>query len=197
MKKTDVINWMIEQANGFLVVKDAVNRGISRTHIANYIKEHDMEKVARGLYLANDAWEDPLYSLQVVNKEIIYSLDTALYLHGLTDREPFVITVTVKRGYNTLHLHNRGIRTYYVRKGVFQLGVVELKTNYGNLVRAYDKERSICDIIIHKKDLDIQMFQTAMKEYMASRDKNLHNLMRYAKELKIEEKVRQYTEVML
>lgn len=64
-------------------------------------------------------------------------------------------------------------------------------------LQAANKERSICAIIIHKKDLDIQVFQIAMKEYMAGADKNLHNLMRYAKELRIDEKVMQYAEVML
>ena len=36
-----------------------------------------------------------------------------------------------------------------------------------------------------------------MKEYMAGSQKNLHNLMKYAKIFRIESAVRTYTEVML
>ena len=60
-----------------------------------------------------------------------------------------------------------------------------------------DKERTICDMIRYKKDIEIQTFQTAMKEYMGGTEKNLGNLIRYAKMLGIEDDVRTYTEVML
>ena len=48
-----------------------------------------------------------------------------------------------------------------------------------------------------KEKTDIQIFQTAMKEYVSSEDKNIPNLMLYASKLKMEDKVRLYTEVML
>ena len=46
-----------------------------------------MEKVSRGLYIMDDVWLDELFILQQRNGAIIYSGETALYLHGLTDRE--------------------------------------------------------------------------------------------------------------
>ena len=61
----------------------------------------------------------------------------------------------------------------------------------------YDRERTICDIIRNKKDIEIQTFQTAMKEYMSSKGKNLGSLISYAREFGIEKDVRTYTEVML
>ena len=45
--------------------------------------------------------------------------------------------------------------------------------------------------------MDIQVFQTALKEYIKSTKKNIPTLMRYARELKLEKRVRQYTEVLL
>ena len=58
-------------------------------------------------------------------------------------------------------------------------------------------DRTICDIIRNKKHIEIQTFQTAMKEYMGSKEKNLNNLTKYAATLGIMEEVRMYTEVML
>ena len=72
-----------------------------------------------------------------------------------------------------------------------------MNTGFGNEVPVYDRERTICDIIRSKNDIDIQTFQTAMKEYMSSKEKRLGNLISYAKEFGIEDIVRTYTEVML
>ena len=38
-----------------------------------YIKEHGMEKVSRGLYIMDDVWPDELFILQQRNGAIIYS----------------------------------------------------------------------------------------------------------------------------
>ena len=48
-----------------------------------------------------------------------------------------------------------------------------------------------------KKDIEIQTFQTALKEYMSSKDKKLGTLISYAREFGIEDNVRTYTEVLL
>ena len=58
-------------------------------------------------------------------------------------------------------------------------------------------DRTVCDIIKVKEKIDIQIFHTAIKEYMKSKSKNLTHLMQYARILRIEDKVRLYTEVML
>ena len=77
------------------------------------------------------------------------------------------------------------------------MGVVEVQTGFGNKVRAYDKERTICDILRYKESMDVQIFRYAMKEYMSGGQKNLSRLMAYAKKLGVESAMRTYTEVML
>jgi hypothetical protein len=112
-------------------------------------------------------------------------------------REPGQITVTVRAGYNASHLRKRKVRVYQVKEDVCNIGASGIQTNYGNHVAVYDRERTICDLIKNKENTDIQVFQTAMKEYMYSDGKNLPNLMNYASKLHVEKEVRNYTEVML
>ena len=47
------------------------------------------------------------------------------------------------------------------------------ESSYGNQIAVYDKERVICEAIIDRKKMDVQMFQTAVKEYMS--DSNTGN----------------------
>ncbi len=197
MTRFDVLDNLVENGNGYLCTSQVVDAGVSKPTLAEYVSQRKMERVAQGVYLAEDAWPDELYLLCLSNSRIVFSHETALMLHGLMEREPKTTSVTVKAGYNASHLRRKGIRVYQVKPDVYDLGIVDVQTSFGNTVRAYDMDRTICDILRFKDTMDVQVFQYAMKEYMASTHKNLNHLMEYAKRLGIESAMRTYTEVML
>ena len=197
MTRFDVLDKLVETGNGYLRTSQVVENGISKPTLAEFVKVRNMGRVAQGVYLAEDAWPDELYLLSLSNRRIVFSHETALMLHGLMEREPKFTSVTVKTGYNASHLRKKGIRVYQVKPDLALLGMANVQTNFGNMIRAYDMERTICDILRYKESLDVQVFRYAMREYMASDRKNLNHLMAYAKRFQIESVVRTYTEVML
>lgn len=190
-----MLDQLVFDRNGYLLTSDVLANAISKHTLSDYVQKKGMERVAHGVYLDQETLLDDYYILYLRNKRIVFSLDSALYLHGLTDREPAMTTVTTPKGYNSSHLTKQGIKVIHTKW--FELGMSDIQTNQGNIVPVYDKERTICDIIKNKKNIEIQTFQTAMKEYMNSSGKRIDNLMFYAITLGIEDKVRIYTEVML
>ena len=197
MTRFEILDELVEKGNGYLQTSQVLENGISKPTLAEYVLKRNMERVAHGVYLTEDGWKDELYILHLSNSRIIFSHETALFLHGLMEREPKDISVTVRAGYNASHLRKKGIRVYQVKPEIEELGITDIQTNFGNTIRAYDMERTICDVIRYKEAMDVQVFQYAMKEYMGSTNKNLNHLMTYAKKLHIESAVRTYTEVML
>lgn len=197
MKKTEMLSNSAKLHNGYLFVSEAQKLGISRAYIQEFIKNNEYEKVAHGLYKKRDAWTDELYILSLKNEKAICSFDTALMLHGLTEREPAEIYVTVPGNYNATHLRNKGISVYQVKEEWFNIGKALAKTAFGNEVPVYDAERTICDLIRVKNKKDPQMFAYAIKEYVKSKNKNLQRLIKYAAIFGIEKEVRFYMEVLL
>lgn len=197
MTKYEMMDLITEKHDGYLMTSVVQKAGISRTYFLKYVKDREMEQVEAGIYVLPEIWPDPFYVLQLKNKGAIFSNETALYLHGLMEHEPAKIFVSVKRGYNATHLIKRGVKPYFVRQEAFDQGVTVVKTPFGNDVRVYDIDRTICDMVQRKDEIDIQVFQTALKEYMSGKRKNVHRLMVYAKLLGIERKIREYTEVLL
>lgn len=193
----DILDEMVDRGNGYLRTAEVVAQGISKPTLAEYVQARNMERVAQGIYLSEEAWPDELFLLSAANSRIIFSHETALYLHGLMEREPSGISVSVKVGYNASHLRQKGVRVYQVKADVYSLGVTEIETAWGHSVPVYDRERTICDMLLRKRSMDIQIFQYAMKEYMAGSEKNLNHLMLYAERLHIADTMRLYTEVML
>lgn len=77
------------------------------------------------------------------------------------------------------------------------MGVCSVPSISGNIVRAYDKERCICELIRDRKKYEVQNFQTAVKDYMTGKEKNLSRLLEYAEKLKIRDEVMKYVEVLV
>lgn len=191
------LDGLVERNNGYLITAIAQEEGISRQSVAKYVKTNNVEKVAQGIYVTENTWPDELYVLQLKNKEIIYSFETALYLHGLMEREPTYTEVTVKYGYNASHLKSKGLKIRTAIPELYNMGIEYVKTSFGNVVKTYDMERTICDIIKYKKYMDIQVFTYALKEYVKNKNKRIPLLMVYAEKLRIADKVRMYFEMLL
>ena len=65
----------------------------------------------------------------------------------------------------------------------------------GHLVKSYDMERCICDIIKSKKRMDFELVKYSIKTYLKRKDKNLVKLSTYANILGIRKEVAYYLEV--
>lgn len=186
-----------EQNGGILKTADVIAAGISKPILAEFVKSNGYERVAHGIYLAPDAWDDGMYLLQLRFPSILFSHDTALFLHGLTDQEPLHYTVTAKTGYNPSRLKESGAKVYTIKRELFDLGMTKMETPFGHEIRTYDPERTVCDVVRSRSSMESAIFRDALKQYVKRKDKNLHRLMEYAKSLRVERILRQYLEVML
>lgn len=110
------------------VFESVEEAGIPRQYLNILVKENKLERVAHGVYLTPVTFDDEMYRLQAKNQRAIFSHETALYLHDLTDRDPIEWSVTVPYGYNATHLRNEGVKVCTVKKPLYQMGVTELRT---------------------------------------------------------------------
>ena len=68
---------------------------------------------------------------------------------------------------------------------------------YGNPIRIYCIERTLCDLLRSRADFDKERYIPAVQKYMRSKQKDLYKIMEYAKLLNVEHKIRPYLEVLL
>ncbi len=188
---------MIEENGGYLDTSVAFKNGVSSTILTTFKRKNKLIRITQGLYKMPDAWDDELYVISVSNPRVVFSHETALYLHNLMDREPVDISVTVKAGYNASHLRKKSIRVYQLGQEKYELGQTIIQTFFGHEVKVYDLERSMCDLVRNKDKTDIQIYSAAWKTYLDRKDKNISRLMKYAKELNVHNIIRGYLEVIL
>jgi predicted transcriptional regulator of viral defense system len=188
---------LLQENNGFLKTSDVVVAGVSRTVLGDFVRRHGLERVAHGLYMSQDAWEDGLFVIQTRYPKAVFSHETALYLLNLANREPSPFSVTLKTNTNSAGLSKQGIKVYKVKEEIFSEGVVEARSPSGHTVRAYNAERTICDLFRSRRNIEIQDLQDAVKTYIRLKEKNIPLLMRYAKGFSVEKIVHRYLEALL
>ena len=150
-----------------------------------------------GVYVSPDTWTDAMYLLHLRCGQAVFSHETALFFHDLTDREPLKYTITVRNGYNPSRLQEDGFQVYTVKKDLHEIGITTMLTSFGHSVPVYDMERTICDLLRSRKNIEMQVFQDALKQYAKRKDKNLRMLMKYAAMFHVEKILRPYLEVLL
>lgn len=191
------LDLLFEQNHGIIKTAQVLEHGIAKHTLYAYAKKNGIEQAAHGIYITPEAWTDAMYILHLRCAQGIFSHESALFLHDLTDREPSEYSITVKTGYNPASLKADGIKVYTIKKELHGVGKIEMNTPFGHAVPVYDAERTICDIIRSRSGIEMQTFQDALKQYAAKKDKNLRKLMQYAQMFHVEKMLRQYMEVLL
>ena len=69
-----------------------------------------------------------------------------------------------------------------------------VKSSHGNDIKTFDfdYERTICDLLRSRTQVDVQFRNDAMKRYVMNKSRNIDLLYRYAKNFRIQKIVRQY-----
>ena len=197
MNRQEQLDKLLAEGDGILQTSAVIAAGVPKPVFYQYIRQNDLEQAAHGIYVSRDAWVDGMYLLHLRCVQAVFSHESALFFHDLTDREPSPYSVSVQRGYSPTRLKADGITVYTVKKELYPIGITSAKTPFGHTVPTYDMERTICDLIRCRNDMEAQIFQDALKRYAKRTDKNLSTLMRYAAQFRVEKVLRQYLEVLL
>ena len=185
-----------EQNGGYITRKEINEARIPSWFLSDFVRKNSLIKVSPGYYVSNTYLVDDYYFLQKRYPKYIFSGMSALYLLHMTDKIPTDIEVVAPQGYNPSRhkIDNLQIRKIS-DKEIYNLGIIEVENMFGNLVRVYDEERTICDLIKYRNKYDGETFIKALKTYKR-KSNNQIKLFKYAKIMGIEKKVYEIMEVI-
>ena len=197
MNYLEKLEKLIQKQHGTVLSADLDLYEIPRTYLQMMVADGKLERVDRGIYVSTDAIEDEMYSMQTKYPKLIYSHETALYLHGLSDRTPFEYSASVPSGYKVVGSMAERFKIYYIKKELHELGVETVQSSHGNPIKTYNIERTICDLIRSRNRIDVQILNEALKRFVKLKSADFSMLMDYAKKLRIDAVLKNYLEVLL
>lgn len=196
MDRAQLVEKLLNDGNGTLFASVAVREGLPRSELSRMARLGELDRVERGVYVRAGELDDEMYSLQRRARKIVYSHESALFLHGLTDRTPILHSITVPNAYKPSSALKARCRVFYVRPELIGLGKMPLPTGMGHEVISYDRERTMCDVLRSREKMDRQIVIDALKRYVAA-NPDLNRLSEYGGKFGIRGVLRQYLEVLL
>ena len=197
MAKQELVMELIKKNNGFITASEAAAAGINNKTLQRMHQSGVIERVEHGVYMDPNQMQDEYLLTQYRCKEGIFSHETALYFHELADRTPFQIMLTIPSGYNTRLLKEKDkYKFFYIAEELHSIGEATMLTSFGNQVHVYDKERTICDCLKKKDQLDGDLVTEAVKEYFKTSGADYAKLLKYAEVFNIKDLIRKYMEVL-
>ncbi|QVI35012.1 transcriptional regulator [Lacticaseibacillus chiayiensis] len=120
--------------------------GISSSMLKHAVNIGRISREERGVYVEDGyTWDDFAVLAQRYTKGI-FALDTALFLHGLTDQLPDRFIMAFPHGYRNPRLAEQGVvPIYYVSDRYFP-GITTAETPNMGIVPVYSIERTILEL---------------------------------------------------
>lgn len=199
MSKKTIAKTTIENSKGIAKTAELVDAGLSKTDICKLCNDNYIVRVRHGYYSladANDTSEEQL--IQTLLPEAIVCVESALFHYGYSDFAPRIWTLAVPRTMTKTKINMDTLlyKPYYIQNKLYELGRTFADFD-GVKLPVYDRERTICDCFKYRTKLDNEIFNKAVNAYVADDNKNLSNLSKYAKEMKVYKKVMELMEVLL
>lgn len=198
MKKLNPIikNKLLEN-NNIITTAQVTALGFSKQLLQKYIQDGLLIRVRHGVYILPETIHDDSYTLMLRSEYIIFSHESALFLNGLSDRTPFIHSITIPSNKALPGSIRDECKYFYVKPEWHKIGLTEKYTTFGNKVRCYDVERTICDFLRTRDRCDEETVISAIKNYAQYGKKDLNLLASYAAEFNVSKEIRKYLEVLL
>lgn len=185
----------LKKSGGIITSAYCRENNIPTVYLSRLAKEGKLFRVQKGIYIIEDGDYDDYYFFQYQYRKAIFSYETALFLLGVTDKIPWRIDVTVYNGYKFNEKQDT-LNINYVKKSIYNLGIIQKKTMFGNIVNVYSYERILCDFIYNKEKMDTEVYVKLIRSYSKYKDKDIHSLYEIARKMGIEDKVKEVMEVV-
>ncbi len=199
MTKAEIAKKVINESGGIAETAGFIAVGLYKSDIGKLVTDGVLERIRHGFYqLAGNYDITEAEYLSHLIPEGIVCMESALFHYGYTDFTPREWSIAVPRSVSQRKLKGDivPLKAYYIQPNVYELGKTQADFD-GTILPIYDKERTICDCFKYRTKLDNELFAKAVNAYATDKEKNLVNLSKYAKLLRVYKKVTDTMEVLL
>ena len=133
----------------------------SAYQIGRAVESGQIFKVARGLY-SDERYPSPNAVVCALYPQAVLTMDSAFYLHGLTDVAPSEVHVATPR--NTTRIRMDGAKQYFMEPHLMDAGIVQ-RENDGNPVRVFSKERMLVELLRRSAAMSLDYYKELISSY--------------------------------
>ena len=168
--------------------------------ISELVQKGYIERVKQGYYRIVEHTEDHSEAklISQLYPDGIICMVSALFYYGYSDRTPINWDIAIDRNTSKarFNIDYPYVKPYYIDKAHLEYGVTEGRYE-DCVVKIFDRDRLICECIKHENKMDREIYNKAIINYINDSQKNITNLLEYAKKRNVHKKVRERIGVWL
>ncbi|MCI8939587.1 MAG: hypothetical protein HFH12_06275 [Dorea sp.] len=181
--------------HGYISTEELLREGITNRQIGVFVEIEMLERVCHGHY-----WfpcfpfpkPSDYKAIEVCFSapEAVICADSACFYLGLIDQEPEKLSVATRRSDRRRVGMNFPISRHYYAERTFGEYQNTVETEFGRY-SIYDRERSVCDCIRFRKEIEEDIFAYVLENYK-KQEQTGEKLLQYAKTLRLFHLVKKY-----
>ena len=197
MDKDNQILEIFHQNKGYARTKDVLEAGVHHHYLDMLVQKGKVVKIKRGLYrLVSVSVDDELEEVSHIVPDGVVCLFSAWNFYQLSDFVPPEYHIAIEKTHKVALPDYPPIKIYYWSEKYWSVGITEARIG-NTMVKIYDKEKSVCDAIRFRNKVGLDVMKEVLKNYLALRDRNLNDLMSFAKQIRISTIARKYLEILV
>ena len=188
-------NRIIDNLSNQELIRTSELNGLSiySREISELVESGYIERVKQGYYRIVEHTEDHSEAklISQLYPDGIICMVSALFYYGYSDRTPINWDIAIDRNVSKarFNIDYPYVKPYYIDKAHLEYGTTE--GQYEDCVlKIFDRDRLICECIKHENKMDREIYNKAIISYINDPQKNVTNLLEYAKKRNIHKKLR-------
>lgn len=189
----------MNSAQQFISIQELKNEGYSHYKINQMVSSGKLSKVNKRYYenLMYRGEPNDFYAVPAVSEKGVVCLISSAVYYNLSEERTTAVDVALPRGTRIPSQPEWPAMKFYLFSDErYQMGIRTVNED-GNVYRIYDVEKTVCDIVLYRNKLGFEPAVQVVKNYMNRNDRNITQLMNYAKKLHVETAMRSFTEIMI
>ncbi len=198
-EKKQLIVEKIGEHNGIMKTCQLYDEcGLDYRTLDTLVKNGFLERIKNGYYGLKETKKSEEEMIVALFPDGVLCLESALYYYGYIKDKPFSWDIAVDKNTSKSRflIDYPVVVPFYTEPRVLQIGVSTI-TLAGQEMKIYDRDRMICDVLKYEHKLDREILKQAIRGYINDSNKDIHHLLEYAKERKVQTKVQNMIGVWL
>ena len=188
----------IEENNGLIKASDLHETGVDFRRIQTFVEEGKLTRVKNGYYTSKILNYSEEQLITAMFEDGVLTMESGAFYYGYLKQRPahWSIAISKNTSKSRFKLDYPIVVPFYTEPDVLERGVTEVEVA-GKKMKIYTKERLICDILKYQEKMEPRYFKESVLSYIQDEEKNVADLMKFAKERKVLKKVQMMIGVWL
>ncbi len=190
---------MFEIHGGILKTSELLRCGYYHRKIQQLISDGEIEQIRRGYYqLIDDNSYSEIAIIAELFPDAVLCMESALDYYGYTERTPSAWNLAVPDSSSRRRFRIAWpvVKPHFICQSKFSVGITDVEME-GTKIKIYDRERTICDCLTHRNKMDTEVFNSAIRGYLADPKRREARLGKYAVTLRVQKKVQEVMGIWL